>query len=102
MSPATTSVFQLAAHVRIAPDQSTSPSIKEQFSGTWKLLTWEIEKPSGEVIDSPLGPDPVGWITFHPDGCMGVEIMRFRIARPFPLAMQWKPPRKKSNLDFWP
>ena len=94
MSPATANVFQLAAHVRIAPDQ--------QFSGTWKLLTWEIEKPSGEVIDSPLGPDPVGWITFHPNGGMGVEIMRFRIARPFPLAMQWKPPRKKSNLDFWP
>src|SRR5262249_18625880 len=62
MSPATTTVLhELAAHVRLAPGRSTSPSIKEQFCGTWKLVSWKIEQPSGEVIDSPLGPDPVGW-----------------------------------------
>jgi len=77
MSPATTTVLhELAAHVRLAPGRSTSPSIKEQFCGTWKLVSWKIEQPSGEVIDSPLGPDPVGWIMYHPDGCMSVAIMR--------------------------
>jgi hypothetical protein len=65
-----------AAGERLAPHQLASRSVKEQFSGTWKLVAWKIEHANGELIDPPLGPDPVGWIMYHPGGHMSVMLMR--------------------------
>jgi hypothetical protein len=51
-------------------------SEKEQFAGTWKLVSWKLEQPDGEPIDTPLGPNPLGWIMYHPAGTMSVVLMR--------------------------
>ena len=77
MSPATAAAYRIGAYAHLAPNQSTtSRAIKEQFSGTWKLVSWKIERANGELVDSPLGPAPLGWIMYHPDGCMCAALMR--------------------------
>ena len=48
----------------------------ERFPGAWTLVSWKIERSDGEIIDSPLGRDPLGWIMYHPAGRMSVVIMR--------------------------
>lgn len=56
--------------------QQKSGTAKEQFSGTWKLLSWKIEQANGELIDTAMGPNPSGLIMYHPDGHMCAAIMR--------------------------
>jgi hypothetical protein len=53
-----------------------SGSAKQQFTGTWKLVSWKIERPNGELIDPALGPNPPGWIMYQPGGHACVAIMR--------------------------
>jgi hypothetical protein len=65
-----------AARERFAPHAPAARSVTEQFHGTWKLMSWKIEQADGELIDSPLGPNPVGWIMYHPTGHMSVALMR--------------------------
>ena len=77
MSLITASASQLIASQ--VPLRSAPPawrSVKEQFFGTWKLVSWKMQKPSGELIDSPLGPDPLGWIMYQPEGHMSVVLTR--------------------------
>ena len=59
-----------------APERPASCSVKEQFVGTWNLLSWKIEQDTGELADPALGPDPVGWIMYHPGGYMCAALMR--------------------------
>jgi Lipocalin-like domain len=65
-----------AARDLLAPDQLAARPIREQLTGTWKLLSWKIEQADGELIDPPLGPDPSGWIMYHPAGHMCATLMR--------------------------
>src|SRR5262245_58298379 len=51
-------------------------SVKGQFVGTWMLVSWKIEQGNGEVIDSPLGSNPLGWIMYQSGGRMCVALMR--------------------------
>jgi hypothetical protein len=51
-------------------------SAKDQISGTWKLVTWKIERANGEQIDPPFGSSPPGWLMYHPGGHMCATIMR--------------------------
>jgi hypothetical protein len=74
MSVATAAAYHAARDA--APDPLASRLLKEQFFGTWKLVSWEIEQANGEPIDSPLGPAPVGWIMYQPEGHMSVVLMR--------------------------
>jgi len=77
MSAATVAAsHRIAAREPLAPDRPASRSVKEQFFGTWKLVSWKIEQASGELIDPPLGPDSIGWIMYHPGGHMYVALMR--------------------------
>jgi hypothetical protein len=66
----------IAAPVPLRSDPSASLSVKERFFGTWKLVSWKIKDANGELIDSPLGPDPLGWIMYQPEGHMCVALMR--------------------------
>ena len=59
-----------------SPNWRSSGSFKAQFIGTWKLVSWKIEQADGEVTDSPLGPNPLGWIMYQPGGRMCVALMR--------------------------
>ena len=59
-----------------SPNWRSSRSVKAQFIGTWKLVSWKVEQADGEVTDSPLGPNPLGWIMYQPGGRMCVAVMR--------------------------
>jgi hypothetical protein len=59
-----------------SPNWRSSRSVKAQFIGTWKLVLWKIDQADGEVTDSPLGPNPLGWIMYQPGGRMCVALMR--------------------------
>jgi hypothetical protein len=48
---------------------------RERFLGTWKLVSFESRSPSGEVT-YPRGRNPVGRLTYDPDGRMAVHIMQ--------------------------
>ena len=52
--------------------------------GTWRMTAWTRERvATGERRDC-LGPDPIGYIAYHADGCMMATV--FRRDRPRPSA----------------
>ena len=46
-----------------------------QVVGTWRLKEWQTRTADGRV-DYPLGPHPVGYLAYTPDGHLFVTIMR--------------------------
>ena len=60
----------------ISPKRRSCCSVEDKFIGTWKLVSWKVEQADGEVTDSPLGSNPLGWIMYHPEGRMCVALMR--------------------------
>jgi len=70
------SVVMSATSTSPAADQPASRSARDRFCGTWRLVSWTIAQADGEVIDSPLGRDPLGRIMYHPAGYMSVVLMR--------------------------
>jgi hypothetical protein len=57
-------------------DECAARSLKERFFGRWKLVSWKIEQTNSDPIDPPIGPNPLGWIMYHPGGYMCVALMR--------------------------
>ena len=49
--------------------------MRNQFTGTWKLLACEFRKSDGQ-IDSPFGHDALGTIIYDASGNMAVQIIR--------------------------
>jgi len=77
MSLITASASQLiAARVPLRPDRPASRSVKEQFFGTWKLVSWKIKWANSDLTDSPLGPNALGRIMYDPGGQVSVAFMR--------------------------
>jgi Lipocalin-like domain len=66
----------LPPHEFLASNRHGSSFAANRFVGTWKLVSWKIEQAGGELVDSPLGPNPLGWIMYHPGGYMCVALMR--------------------------
>jgi hypothetical protein len=56
--------------------QKSSQKAKDQFVGTWKLVSWEMQRSNGEKIEPPFGRDATGWIMYDANGHMCVQIMR--------------------------
>ena len=52
------------------------PGSNQQLAGTWKLVSWKIDRGDGQLADSPYGANPSGWIMYHPDGHVCVTVMR--------------------------
>ena len=67
---------RIAAPTLVAPEQPAPRSATEQLSGTWQLVSWNIQQAGGEPIDSPLGGDPRGSIMYDGRGHMSVALMR--------------------------
>ena len=67
---------RIAAPARAAPEQPAPRSATVQLSGTWQLVSWNIQQADGELIDSPLGSDPRGSIMYDGRGHMSVALMR--------------------------
>jgi hypothetical protein len=57
------------------------PLTVEQLYGTWDLVSF-VRLVDGEVIGDVLGPEPVGRISYQPDG--RVTAMLMQRARPWP------------------
>ena len=59
----------------------------EQFIGTWRLVSWHLEDGAGKR-HQPMGPNPIGLLTYTADGFMFATLMapdRARFAGEDPL-----------------
>ena len=52
-----------------------APSSRDRLPGIYRLIYWRTTNPDGTVLE-PLGPDPIGRITYHNNGLMSVMLMR--------------------------
>ncbi len=56
--------------------------IKSQLVGTWRLISFELRSPDGQV-HYPVGKNPVGYLIYNDDGYMSATLMaanRTRVA----------------------
>lgn len=57
------------------PGAATAQGTTDRLVGTWKLRSFEVVTPNGQVVEQPMGPHPVGAIMY--DGArMCVQITR--------------------------
>jgi hypothetical protein len=71
--------FPATSAPALVPLRSERPNLRsarEQFLGTWKLLSWKIRRANGALTDSPLGPKAVGRIMYDAGGHISVALMR--------------------------
>jgi hypothetical protein len=66
----------IAGLVPVRSARPASRSVKEQFFGTWRLVSWKIKRANGDLTDSPLGPNALGRIMYDPGGQVSVAFMR--------------------------
>jgi len=52
-----------------------SATYRERLLGTWRLVSFEVKRPDGEVY-YPMGQGLVGLLLYLPDGHMSVQLMR--------------------------
>jgi hypothetical protein len=57
------------------PPIPLSQSLPAGLVGTWRLVSYEVSRPNGEVL-FPYGRNAVGVITYDPAGRMAVQIMK--------------------------
>ncbi len=49
--------------------------------GTWRMVSWTRRAVATGVVTNAMGPDPVGYLSYHPDGrVMAVVVSRERAA----------------------
>ncbi len=64
--------------------------------GTWTMMSWKKEAvATGETVDN-LGPNPVGYLTYGPDGRM--HVIAVRRDRPLPESI---PPTNTEKLGLF-
>lgn len=65
--------------------------------GTWRMDAWtRTSVATGETTDA-LGPNPIGYIAYHPDGRMMATV--FRRDRLSPTDMDWTASEKAELFD---
>jgi hypothetical protein len=57
------------------PNTIEISAVHERLLGSWRLQSWDIRSPTGE-IEYPLGPDPLGRLIYDPDGSVSAQLMR--------------------------
>lgn len=65
----------MSATSSTATPRTADRTTTDAFVGTWKLEAFEVRRPDGTTL-LPLGPDPVGRITYDDAGRMAVQVMR--------------------------
>jgi hypothetical protein len=50
-------------------------SLKDKIVGTWKIISWESQRPNGQTVNIWAGLHPTGLIIYQPNGYMAVQIM---------------------------
>jgi Lipocalin-like domain len=71
----------------------SNDSARQHLFGTWKLITAVREEISTGTKTQFLGPNPVGYINYGPDGRM--LVLTVGSGRPKPAARRQPPPRWK-------
>jgi Lipocalin-like domain len=46
-------------------------TFKDRLVGTWKVVSWESVRPSGQVVNVWMGRHPTGLIMYRSNGYMG-------------------------------
>lgn len=65
--------------------------------GSWRMLAWTRESVATGAVTDALGPDPVGYIAYHPDGRMMATVIAR--ARPTRGAAPWTQAEKAALFD---
>jgi hypothetical protein len=66
----------------VASEAQSAEALRERILGTWRMLAWKRKVvESGEESDA-LGPDPIGYINYAPDGRLMVFVLRSGRPRP--------------------
>jgi Lipocalin-like domain len=50
-------------------------SLKDKVVGTWKIISWESQRPSGQIANIWMGLHPTGLIIYQPNGYVSVQVM---------------------------
>jgi hypothetical protein len=50
-------------------------ALRDRLIGTWSLISYELTTDTGALVQ-PIGPNPVGFIHYAPDGFMAAHLMR--------------------------
>ena len=50
-------------------------SLKDKIVGTWKIISWESQRPNSQIVNIWMGPHPTGLIIYQPNGYMAVQFM---------------------------
>lgn len=61
--------------VAAAAGLKAAPSVQDRFPGIYKLNSWKQTNRDGSITE-PLGPSPIGRITYHKSGYMSAILMR--------------------------
>jgi hypothetical protein len=61
-----------------APEASAAskPSLAQRLVGTWRLTSFDVVDGSGNVVAQPMGPKPVGKLTYTADRTMWALVAR--------------------------
>ena len=97
MRKVATFVFAIAMSLTHAPLINAAfaeQSLKDKIVGTWKIISWESLRPSGQIVNIWMGLHPTGLIIYQPNGYMAVQIM----ADPRPTFTQ-NPATKQPPFD---
>lgn len=65
--------------------------------GSWRMLSWTRTSVSTGKTTDALGPSPIGYIAYHPDGRMMASV--FRRDRPSPGPAGWTDVEKARLFD---
>ena len=86
------SFVSAAAQTNTSPEHAASDaSIRNQLVGTWRLVSVETVRPSGEIIYPFYGKHPEGLLIYDRSGWMSVQI----VSDPKPMV-----PRTSSRQEF--
>ena len=50
-------------------------NLKDRLVGTWKMISWESQRPDGQIVNIWMGLHPTGLIIYQPNGYMAVQVM---------------------------
>jgi hypothetical protein len=50
-------------------------NLKDRIIGTWKVVSWESQRPNGQTVNIWVGLHPTGLIMYQPNGYMAVQLM---------------------------
>jgi hypothetical protein len=70
-----TAIASAAILMWVPMSATAADNLRDRVAGTWKLVSWETVRPSGQAL-SFLGLHPTGLLIYERNGYMAVQVMR--------------------------